>query len=212
MARCPSSAPGPLGGPLAGAALLAAALLAAAPDASAWPQSVTEDTYPADITPPPGTQYHCALTPLPRALAGIPEADRAYVNRAYARVLRATQAKLVELKSLEERRDIDGALARYQEATGRLAERLRAEPAPAGLAAFQEDVLAALALQQAFFVKAAPLRQAGRDMGEVYQIVEGRQASARLFSAWSRMQARYPSWSPETRDSIFHHLCALDLF
>lgn len=31
-------------------------------------------------------------------------------------------------------------------------------------------------------------------------------------SAWGRMQARYPSWSPETRDSIYHHRCALDLF
>jgi hypothetical protein len=26
------------------------------------------------------------------------------------------------------------------------------------------------------------------------------------------MQARYPQWSAATRDSIFHHLCALDLF
>jgi hypothetical protein len=213
MARSRSSALGRSPGPLAGAALLAAALLAASPpDAAARPQSAIEDTYPADITPPPGTQYHCALTPLPRALPGIPEADRAYVNLTYTRVLRATQAKLVELKSLEEGRDLEGALARYQEATGRLAERLHAEPAPAGLAAFQEDVLAALALQQAFFVKAAPLRQAGRGMTEVYQIAEGRQASRHLISAWGRMQARYPSWSPETRDSIYHHLCALDLF
>src|SRR6266481_5849953 len=129
------------------AALFAAAALLAAspPDAVAWPQSAAENTYPADITPPPGTQYHCALTPLPRALPGIPEADRAYVNRTYTRVLGATQAKLLELKSLEDGRDIEGALERYQAATGRLVERLRAEPAPAGLAAFQEDVLAALA-------------------------------------------------------------------
>ena len=203
MARSRSSA-----ARFAAAALLAVSLR----DATAWPQSATEDTYPADITPPPGTQYHCALTPLPRSLPGIPEADRAYVNRTYTRVLRATQAKLLELKSLEDGRDIEAALARYQEATGRLVERLRAEPAPAGLAVFQEDVLAALALQQAFFVKAAPLREAGRGMAEVFQLVEGRQASARLVSAWGRMQARYPSWSPETRDSIYHHLCALDLF
>ena len=49
-------------------------------------------------------------------------------------------------------------------------------------------------------------------MAEVYQIAEGRQASARLISAWGRMQGRYPSWAPETKDSIYHHLCALDLF
>jgi hypothetical protein len=78
--------------------------------------------------------------------------------------------------------------------------------------AAEEDVLAALALQQAFFSKAAALRQAGRGMDEVYSVAEGRQASARLVAAWSRMQARYPGWPPETRDSIYHHFCALDLF
>ncbi len=49
-------------------------------------------------------------------------------------------------------------------------------------------------------------------MSEAYQVPEGRQASRHLFSAWARMQARYPSWSRETADSIYHHLCALDLF
>lgn len=201
-------------------AVLAAAMIAlpslGAPaafvEAAPPPQSAAEDVYPADITPPPGTHYHCALTPLPRALPGIPEADRAYVNRTYTRILRATQAKLVLLRALEQGGDIPAALARYQDATRRLAERLGAEPVPAGLAPFQEDVLQALALQRAFFAKAAPLRRSGRDMAEVYRIPEGRQASARLISAWGRMDARYPSWSPETRDSIYHHLCALDLF
>jgi hypothetical protein len=171
-----------------------------------------EEAYPSDITPPAGTQYPCALTPLPRALPGIPEGDRAYVNRTYTRILRATQAKLVLLKALEEASEEPAALARYQDVTRQLAERLAAEPAPAGLAPFQDDVLQALALQQAFFAKAVPLRHSGRSMAELYQIPEGRQASARLISAWSRMQGRYPAWSPETKDSIYHHLCALDLF
>jgi hypothetical protein len=163
-------------------------------------------------SPPAGTQYPCALTALPRALPGIPEADRAYINRTYARILRATQAKLVLLKALGEGRDLPAARARYEEAARPLAARLRAEPAPDGLGGFQEDVGQALALQQAFFAKAVPLREAGRGMADVYQIPEGRQASARLISAWGRMQARYPAWSPETSNSIYHHLCALDLF
>jgi hypothetical protein len=37
-------------------------------------------------------------------------------------------------------------------------------------------------------------------------------ASSRLIAAWGRMQARYPGWPSETRESIYHHLCALDLF
>ena len=192
--------------------IVAAALAVATAARAAEPPAAAEDVYPADITPPAGTQYPCALTALPRALPGIPEADRAYINRTYARVLRATQAKLVLLKALEEGRDLPAAHARYEETTRALAARLRAEAAPEGLGAFQEDVGQALALQQTFFARAVPLRQAGRGMAEVYQIPEGRTASARLISAWGRMQARYPSWSAETRDSIYHHLCALDLF
>lgn len=174
--------------------------------------SAAQDSYPADITPPPGTRYPCALTALPRGLPGVSEADRAYLNRTYARILRATQAKLVLLKALEESRGIEPAAAQYRDATRGLAARQESDGVPGGLEPFQEDVLAALTLQQAFFSKAAALRQGGRGMDEVYSVAEGRQASARLIAAWSRMQARYPGWPPETRDSIYHHLCALDLF
>jgi hypothetical protein len=189
--------------------VLAGALLSSA---FARGQSAADDAYPADITPPPGTRYPCALTALPRALPGIPEGDRAYINRTYSRILRATQAKLVALKALEEGRDSSAALARYLETTTTLAGRVGAELAPAGLGTFQDDVVQALRLQQEFFRKAVVLRAAGRGMGDVYAIPEGRQASARLIAAWGKMSARYPGWSAETRDSIYHHLCALDLF
>jgi len=178
--------------------------------AAVYPQS--DDAYPSDITPPAGTQYPCALTPLPRALPGVPERDRAYINRTYARILRATQAKLVALEALERGSDVAGALARYQDVTERLAGGIRTDSAPAGLDPFRDDVVQAVALQKAFFAKAGPLREEGRTMADVYRLAEGRQASGRLISAWGRMQARYPGWSAETRDSIHHHLCALDLF
>jgi len=171
-----------------------------------------QDSYPADIAPPPGTRYPCALTALPPGLPGVPPADRAFVNRTYSRVLRATQAKLLLLKSLDERQGMSDALARYLGETEALAGRQKADAVPEGLGPFQKDVLAALELQQAFFRKALPLREAGRGMDVAYQVPEGRQASARLVAAFGQMQARYPSWSAETRDSIYHHLCALDLF
>ena len=171
-----------------------------------------QDAYPTDITPPPGTRYPCALTALPRGLPGIPEADRAYVNHTYARLLRATQAKLVLLKAIEEARGIEPALARYRDTTRGLAARQGSEAVPVGLVPFQADVLGALELQQIFFAKGAALRQVGHGMDAVYGVLEGREASARLIVAWSRMQGRYPGWPPATRDSIYHHLCALDLF
>ena len=171
-----------------------------------------QDAYPTDITPPPGTRYPCALTALPRELPGIPEADRSYVNHTYARLLRATQAKLVLLKAIEETRGIEPALARYRDTTRGLAARQGSEAVPVGLEPFQADVLGALELQQIFFAKAAALRQSGRGMDAVYGVREGREASARLIAAWSRMQGRYPGWPPVTRDSIYHQLCALDLF
>jgi hypothetical protein len=188
-----------------GVALLGLLLLAAI-------RASAQDAYPSDITPPAGTQYPCALTALPRGLPGIPQADREYVNRTYARVLRATQAKLVLLKALEERQDLDARLGRYLSELEPLVQRQRDDRVPAGLEPFQQDVLSALGLQQAFFSKAVPLRDAGRGMDEAYRIAEGRQASARLIAAWSRMQARYPGWPAATRDSVYHHLCALDLF
>jgi hypothetical protein len=101
---------------------------------------------------------------------------------------------------------------RYQSALQPLASRQREDRVPAGLERFQGDVLAALGLQQAFFAKAVALREAGRGLDEAYGIPEGRQASSRSIAAWSQMQARYPSWPTETRESVYHHLCALDLF
>lgn len=175
-------------------------------------EGADDGDYPADITPPPGTQYPCALTPLPRGLPGIPEGERRYINRTYATILEATQAKLVALKTLEEGGDLEGALAHYEAATRALEERLGAEAAPAGLWPFEDEVRAALALQRSFFAKAVTIRQRGGSMSEAYLVPEARQASRHLFSAWARMQARYPSWSRETADSIYHHLCALDLF
>jgi len=171
-----------------------------------------EDDYPADITPLPGTRYPCALTALPPGLPGIPEADRDYINRTYARILRATQAKLVALKALEDERDVAAALARFDSRAAELVGRTRAEAAPAGLAPFPADVVSALELQRRFFTRAGPVRLGGGSMRDVYAIPEGRQASGRLIAAWGKMQGRYRGWDAATRDSVYHHLCALDLF
>ena len=185
-----------------GAALALGTSLAAAQD----------DGYPADITPPPGTQYPCALTALPKDLPGVPVSDRRFINHAYGVILKATQAKLVMLKALEGTEGLDAALDRYIAATASARGRLAAEPPPEGLGPFAKDVLSALDLQVSFFRAGVRVRAGGASLAQVFQNPDGRRASAALFSAWAQMQGRYPAWSTEVRGSIYHHLCALDLF
>lgn len=185
--------------------MLAALILIAA-------TAVDTGLYPRDITPPPGTAYPCALTALPKDLPGIPAADRAYINRTYARILRATQAKLVALKALEESKNVALATGRYDAAVATLIADVKRDVPPSGLERFHSDVVAAMELQRTFFRKAAPLCQHGKSMAELYAIGEAHDASSRLIAAWDAMSSRYPSWSAATKDSIYHHLCALDFF
>jgi hypothetical protein len=174
--------------------------------------SPAQETYPSDITPPSGTHYPCALTALPKELPGIPASDRAYINSTYARILRATQAKLIVLKSIEEQRNVDASVARYDAAVSKIVEALRADKPPRGLESFHAEVIGAIDLQRSFFRTAATTRRRGGSMEEVYRVPSGREASSRLIAAWGLMTSRYPQWSAATKDSIYHHLCALDLF
>lgn len=171
-----------------------------------------EDWYPADIAPPAGTQYPCALTALPRELPGIPPSHRAFINHSYSLILKATQAKLIIYNELGAQPPSSAVLEDYLTKTRDFQRRLREEQAPDSLAPFRDDVAAAMDLQMTFFTKAVAKRQAGETFEQVIGIPEGREASGRLQSAWGKMSSRYPSWNAETKDSIYHHLCALDLF
>jgi hypothetical protein len=190
-----------------------AAMEAPASAAPTGPDPYPDDAYPADVSPPPGLQYPCALEALPRDPVGIPDSDRRYINHTYSRILRATRAKLVVLDALyNDPARVADETEHYQQTVAGLLTRLRTEPPPRGLADFRDDVVAAVELQSAFFAKAAQLRRSGTSMDEVMALPEGRAASGRLLAAWSKMEGRYPTWDQATKDSIYHHLCALDLF
>lgn len=199
-----------------GSALLLAAVLVQAAVLQAGAPAVPpgEDWYPADVAPPPGTQYPCALTALPRELPGIPAGDRRFINHVYSMLLRATQAKLVLQKALAEGQGpvLATAHGHYRRVTGDALAKIRAEPVPAGLDRFRENVTAALDLQRTAFERAVQARLDGAPAGEEYKVPEGRAASQRLIAAWTQMMQRYPDWSAEMKDSVYHHLCALDLF
>ena len=171
-----------------------------------------EDWYPADIALPPGMEYPCALTALPRELPGIPPSHRAFINHAYTLILKAAQAKVVVYNELGAQPPSNAVLENYLATTRDLQRRLREEPTPESLVAFRDDVSAAMDLQMTFFTKAVAKRQAGETFEQVIGIPEGREASGRLQSAWGKMSGRYSAWNQETKDSIYHHLCALDLF
>jgi hypothetical protein len=197
--------------------LLALLLLVVSASAAACgdsPLAPSEDWYPADIAPPAGTQYPCALTALPRELPGIPKEDRRFVNHVYSMVLKATRAKLVLLSALygKEASALEPASASYRRATDEALEKVRAEPVPPGLELFAKDVTAAIELQRVAFQQAVRARGQGGPPDEIYRIPESRQASQRLIAAWNRMSQRYPDWPQPMRDSVYHHLCALDLF
>ncbi|MBX9667245.1 MAG: hypothetical protein K2X93_06485 [Candidatus Obscuribacterales bacterium] len=170
-----------------------------------------QNWYPSSITLPDGIQYHCRLRPLPAALPGIPEADRAYINHTYAMILKCTQAKTILYSKLQSP-NARSSYSRYYSDSFSALERIRKEPTPAGLEGFRNRVVKAIILQMTFFDKATKAAEARKSFQEIIQITEGRQASGELMAAWSDMSRRYPQWGAETKDSIYHHLCALDLF
>lgn len=171
------------------------------------------DWYPEDISLPPGVEYPCAVTALPAELSGVPEEDRGYLNHACALVIGVVREKQTLLTTLGRREDGSADLAAYLEVSAEARRRLHAEPVPAGLETFHEHVLAALDLHRTFFEQAVVRGAQGASMKELHQLPEGRSASRLLMAAWGELDRRYgSSWSAAVKDSVYHHLCALDLF
>lgn len=171
-----------------------------------------ENWYPSNISPPSGYQYPCALTALPADLTGIPTGDKKFINHVYSLILKALQAKMVMLSALNGSSGFANAYSVYYAAIAAQRAKIVAEPAPGGLEGFKAQVISAIDNQAMFFSKAQKMRQQGTSFQDVMQVPEGKTASQMLMAAWGEMAKRYPSWSPQVKDSIYHHLCALDLF
>lgn len=171
-----------------------------------------QNWYPRSIAPPSGYQYPCALTALPDDLTGIPAADKQFINHVYSLILKALQAKMVMLSALNGSSGFYSAYQTYYAAIASTRAKILAEPTPGGLESFKAQVVSAIDNQAQFFNKAQTMRQQGKSFEEVMQVPEGKTASQMLMAAWGEMAKRYPSWSPAVKDSIYHHLCALDLF
>lgn len=213
LAGCPADTPSSAGASSADPPLTSQVEAEAETEAFEAQPLEFDDWYPDAIQAPEGTEYPCALTALPKELEGIPPKERRFVNHVYACVFDSIQAKQVILQALVDGDDgLQPKLDAYLEQTRAALEKIRAEPAPPGLRPFRDQVVGAIELQQAFFTQGVAKAEEGVPLKEIYAIPEGRQASKRLLSAWSAMSRRYPSWGPEVKDSVYHHLCALDLF
>ena len=168
--------------------------------------------YPNDITPPKGTKYPCALTALPRDLVGVPEEDKRFINHTYALILRAVQYKLLVMRDLGTRNEAK-TFRVYARESQKLRENIKMQVAPnAKMKKFQKAVVKAISLQMVFFQKVIKRKDIPVIAQRFSAIQEGRQASNLLKEAWQDTIGSYPSLSPAVKKSLYHHLCALDVF
>lgn len=172
-----------------------------------------DNWYPASISLPANHRYPCNLTPLPRDLTGIPQDEKLYVNHSFSLLLRLLQAKIVMFDTVMwEKQAYNNAYNTYYANTVAARQKFMQIPVPKGLEGFRNDVVNAVDKQIVFFRAAASARQSGKTSREVLQIPQAKEASSLLVSAWGKVQTRYPGMSAAVKDSMYHHLCALDVF
>ena len=183
--------------------------------------------YPISVDPPRGTKYPCDLTALPNDLPGIPRADVPWFDHTFTLILEAVHAKLILLEAYRVNemgvtlpgKRVDALHATYRKKIVRILEGLAAETPPnKTLSAFRQQVTQALQLQLTYF-KAMSKRMRSLPHPEGYNgaftsIPAGRTASGLLIRSWSTIQVGYPVIAKDKafKNSVYHHLCALDLF
>ncbi len=181
--------------------------------ANAQAQSAGDNWYPNSIALPANHKYPCALTALPRDLTGIPQTEKSYINHSFSLLLKLLQAKVVMFDTVMwDNQAYNNAYNTYYSSTVAARQKFMQIPTPKGLEGFRNDVVNAVDKQIVFFRSAATARQSGKSSQEVLQIPQAKEASSLLMNAWVKIQSRYPGISAHVKDSMYHHLCALDVF
>ena len=185
--------------------------------------------YPKKIKPPKGTKYPCKMSALPKGMLTFPKADRHFIDHAFGMILKSTWAKLKVMETwrvMDKRKGnrklskskLKRVHATYRKKVLGYVKKLKAEPTPnKTLKSFRDLVVKALELQLKFFkawrdkVIELPHPQGYNSLGS---IPEGKTASGLLIKAWGVISKHYKKWpkAPKTKDAVFHHLCALDLY
>ena len=167
--------------------------------------------YPGNNAPPEGIVYSCPLTPLPAVLSGIPDTDVQFIDLTYALILKAIHEKLMLMKALGSTQQ-KTALAKYINNSTRLQSDItRIQTTNKNMKAFKESIVRVLALQRTFFKKLIALDNKYPVSKKMKRVPERKEISATLKEAWKLTRATYPNISSAVRDSLFNHLCALDI-
>lgn len=173
----------------------------------AQPATPFTSAYPKDTSPPRGTRYPCAFTPLPPAMEGIPPHLHPFLDRCLGRVVEAIHARLrAELALAVARQrgtEDEAAAAAYEKTIDGLLPQLAAIETPGSLAGLTGQIAEAITLQKTIY--AAALRG-----GDLDRSAHGRSGQL-LRQVWTRLQTRCPKMAPAVNKSIFHHFCALDI-
>lgn len=176
-------------------------------------QTTGSSWYPQSISLPANHKYPCTLNPLPRDLTGIPQNEKLYVDHSFSLLLKMLQAKIVMFDTVSwDNQQYQSAYSTYYSNTVSARQKFLQIATPKGLEGFRNDVVNGLDKQIVFFQKAAKMRTEGKSAQDVLAIPEGKIASSLFISAWQKIAARYPNMSPPVKDSMYHHLCALDIF
>jgi hypothetical protein len=174
--------------------------------------AIASNWYPKSADPYPGTAFHCELKGLPADMPGIKPEDREFIDHACAVLLKCAQEKELMLTALNNNKGAQ-ALPRYEKVLREQLEKLKTVSPPSGLEPFKADVVKAISLQMDFFQKAVKAKANKVEMYSIMGMPEGKQASQYLFAAWDEIQRRYLFfWGGSSKDCIYHHLCAFDLF
>lgn len=189
------------------------ALLLSGVATSVYCQTAGSSWYPQSISLPANHKYPCALNPLPRDLTGIPQNEKLYIDHSFSLLLKMLQAKIVMFDTVSwDNQQYQSAYTTYYSSTVQARQKFLQLATPKGLEGFRNDVVNGLDKQIAFFQKASKMRADGKSAQDIMTIPEGKVASSLYMSAWQKIATRYPSMSAQVKDSMYHHLCALDIF
>ncbi|WP_372365989.1 peroxiredoxin family protein [Candidatus Uabimicrobium sp. HlEnr_7] len=164
------------------------------------------DIYPRNTDAPQGTKYPCAFSPLPSHLKGVPQQHHTFVAKFFAQIVKAIHARLKIHETLYNR-DLSRKkrLKEYQKQLKVIVQNLKRINAPdKKLQKIPEDIVSALLFQEKAYISFV-------ETG-TFSKAKGKAGSKILLKNWQQISKYYKKMNPDVKNSVYHHLCALDIY